>query len=328
MSSDSSPSRHSTIWDAMQHLSQQLSLAETPLAPHFNMLFPRVVVKNTTNSPPGLIQANLVDPFAKAGKYGLAWVVFGVFFLVMASALYFYHAVTDRIRTAQHEDEVLGYSNTSSPSTDYEMTALKTDKSTSKLFPRADDIESQHIDSKFWTFRPVLVLIACFRFIFYRPAPEIRFRKTWKPTEFPAFSTVMIAFLGVTMSVLYCFIQQPLYWQSMAFGAPPVAVRSGMMAVSLMPWIIAMAMKTNLVSLVTGIGHERLNVLHRWGAYLCLLLSLIHAVPFYVQRLRDRSGYETYKTYFQTGGLPIFASGEYTSSNNHGRRSEYLFTTC
>ncbi|KAF2669138.1 hypothetical protein BT63DRAFT_432882 [Microthyrium microscopicum] len=296
---------------ALRSVAEPLSLVERSLDTQLHTLIARVNIKTNKTSPAGLIQANTVDPFNKSGKYGLIWVYFGIFFLTTTSFLYFYHAITDRIRTAMHEDEVLTGSLTSSPSTDFEMTALKTDKSTNRFFPRDDvDAESQFTKMPgFWSFRPVLVAVAVFRFVFYRPAPVIRVRKSWAPITLPAFSTVSFALLGVLGSILYCFLPQPLYWQSLAFGSPPLAIRSGMMAVSLMPWIVALAMKANLISWLTGIGHERLNVLHRWGAYLCLLLSLIHAVPFYVQKIWDPAGYAQWTTYFNTQGLYIFGTG-------------------
>lgn len=291
----------------------RLSLVERSFVSHFNTLIKRVNIKSNATSPQGLIDANTIDPFNKSGKYALAWVYFGIILLVFTFTLYFYHATTDRIRTAQHEDELLQNSVTSSPSTDYEMTALKTDKSTSRFFPREDGfgMESQKQTKDFWRFRPVLVTIALFRYCFYRPAPELRLKKGWRPIALPAFSTLTVAFLGVALSVLYCFVPQPLMWQSIAYGSPPLSIRSGMMAVSLMPWIIAMAMKANIVSLLTGIGHERLNVLHRWGAYLCLMLSLIHAIPFYIQKSQDPQGYIVFESYFQTNGLYIFGTGKF-----------------
>jgi hypothetical protein len=305
---------HFTRRDALSGLGQSLSLAERAIGSAFHTLIARVNIPNATASTaPGMIDALKRDPFKKSSKYGLAWVYFGLILLVFAAFLHFYHATTDRIRTALHEDEVQKSSVTSSPSTDFEMAALKTDKSTAKLFPRQDHLhrpQSVHSETAFWAFRPFNMLIALFRYIFYRPAPNIQLRKQWGPMEFPPFSVIFIGFAGLTFSVLYCFLPQPLFRQSLQFGSPPLAIRAGMMAVAMTPWIVAMSMKANVVSLMTGIGHERLNVLHRWGGYLCLILSLIHTIPFYVQRLQDPSGYATYTTYFQTNGMYIFATGE------------------
>lgn len=82
-----------------------------------------------------------------------------------------------------------------------------------------------------------------------------------------------------------------------------------MLAVAMMPWIVAMSMKANLVSFVTGIGHERLNKFHRWGGYLCLFLSLVHAIPFYVQPAREKGAMEVFRSYFAPGTL-VYTTGE------------------
>jgi Ferric reductase like transmembrane component len=306
---------HLSRRDALAGLAQTFSLAERAIGSTLHTLVARVNVPFNSSSPPGLIQANKQDPFKKSGKYALVWVYFGIILLVFATLLHFFHSVTDRLRTALHEDEVQKSSITSSPSTDYEMAALQTDKSTLKLFPRNNQLEQSssssldHFELAILAFRPFNFLIAAFRFIFYRPAPKIQLRKQWRPVEFPSLSVIIVGFAGLAMSVLYCFLPQPLYWQSMQFGSPPLGIRAGMMALAMLPWIIAMSMKANIVSVLTGIGHERLNVLHRWGGYLCLFLSLVHAVPFYVQRGWDPAGYVIYQTYFQTNGLYIFGTG-------------------
>jgi Ferric reductase like transmembrane component len=290
-----------------------LSLVERS-ATSLHTLVSRVNVPyNSSNAPPGLIQALTVDPWKKSGKYGLVWLYFGVILLVSTASLHFYHSVTDRIRTAIHEDEIRD-SPTSSPSTEYEMSALKTGKSSQVFFPPRNDpieLEKPQKEVEYWSFHPINLLIALFRYFFYRPAPEITLRKGWRPIVLPAFSTLTVAFLGITMSLLYCFLPQPLFWQSIQYGSPPLAIRSGMMAVALVPWVVATAMKANIVSVVTGIGHQRLNVLHRWSAYLCLILSLVHTIPFYLQKSWDPTGYAIYETYFNTYGLYIFGTGEF-----------------
>lgn len=40
--------------------------------------------------------------------------------------------------------------------------------------------------------------------------------------------------------------------------------------------IVGLASKNNLISLVTGIGYESLNGLHRWTARMIVILSSIH----------------------------------------------------
>ncbi|KAI4728029.1 putative FRE ferric reductase-like transmembrane component [Aureobasidium sp. EXF-10728] len=136
-----------------------------------------------------------------------------------------------------------------------------------------------------------------------------RLRKGWRPIIFPSLGAVVIVSFALVFVVLYCFIPQPLYWQSIQFGSPPLAIRAGMIAVAMMPWIVGLSMKANIISFLTGIGHERLNVLHRWLAYLCLLLSLIHTIPFYVTPIWSEGGLGVYQSAFGNSGIYVYGSG-------------------
>ena len=90
---------------------------------------------------------------------------------------------------------------------------------------------------------------------------------------------------------------------------PPLAVRAGMMAIAMTPWIIATSMKANLISYITGIGHERLGVFHRWGGYLCLFLVLVHTIPFYITPVWDDSGMSVFGKLFPPGSGVVYGSG-------------------
>ena len=153
---------------------------------------------------------------------------------------------------------------------------------------------------------PLNNIIAIFRYIFYRPIPYLRYRKM--EIGFPSLGVVVIMFAAFVFVTLYCFIPQPLYYSSISYGSPPLAIRAGMLAVAMMPWIIALSMKANVVTMLTGIGHERLNVLHRWGAYLCLFLSLVHTIPFYITPVWDKNGLAVYKAYF-SGQYYVYGTG-------------------
>jgi hypothetical protein len=190
-----------------------------------------------------------------------------------------------------------------------------TDKSTNKLFPRVVEYEKQTLNQQrtqptISGWRPLLLMIAASRWIFYRTIPDLKVHKKFRAIVFPPLSVLFIGFAGVAFSLLYTFVPQPLFWQSIEYGSPPVAVRSGMMAVALLPWVVAMAMKANIVSVITGIGHERLNVLHRWGAYLMLLLSLIHTIPFYMTPITHARGHAAFESFFEQDGIYIYGSGK------------------
>jgi hypothetical protein len=187
-----------------------------------------------------------------------------------------------------------------------------TDKSTNKLFPRLEENEKrqkvQKTQPTISGWRPLLLMVAASRFVFYRTIPDLKVHKRFRAIAFPPLSVLFIGFAGVAFSLLYTFVPQPLFWQSIEYGSPPVAIRSGMLAVALLPWVVAMAMKANIVTVITGIGHERLNVLHRWGAYLMLLLSLIHTIPFYMTPITSNRGYVAWEKFFDKGYY-IYGSG-------------------
>ncbi|KAF5007836.1 hypothetical protein FDECE_5862 [Fusarium decemcellulare] len=51
-------------------------------------------------------------------------------------------------------------------------------------------------------------------------------------------------------------------------------------------FLLATATKTNWITLLTGISHERLQVFHRWIAYAFFVLALLHTFPFIVYHIR------------------------------------------
>ncbi|KAF2839852.1 hypothetical protein M501DRAFT_1015940 [Patellaria atrata CBS 101060] len=295
---------------ALESLESAVSIAEREVTGALVTLIKRVNIPFNDTSPAGLIEANTRDPFRKSGKYALGWVYFCIILLVIASLLRFYHLFTDKIRTALYQEEVAKSSTTSSPDTDYELSVLDTDKSTNKFFPRTGQLPAPpKAQSSVSSLGPLNNLIALFRFVFYHPIPIIRLKKGWRPIVLPSLGVTIIVVAALIFVTLYTFLPQPLYWQSMEFGSPPLAVRSGMLAVSMVPWIVGLSMKANLISFMTGIGHERLNVLHRWGGYLCLFLSLIHTIPYYITPASDEEGLRIFKSYFPNSNIYIYGSG-------------------
>ena len=123
----------------------------------------------------------------------------------------------------------------------YEMVNLDTDKSTNKLFPRHaghDDYAASEMtgSSIIPIAAPVNSVIAGFRYIFYRPLPEIRIKRGWRPIVFPSLAVICVCSAALIFVILYCFVPKPLYWQSIRFGSPPLAIRSGRHLHASMPW--------------------------------------------------------------------------------------------
>jgi len=300
--------------EALEHFESAVTLAEREVVDAVSTLVRRINIPLNDTSPSGLIEAHAKDPWNKSGKYALGVVYFCLPLLVVAGLTRYYHLFTDKIRSALHQEEVLKSSTTTSPDTDYELSVIYTDKSTHKFFPREGPLPGPpKTQSSVSSVGPVNNCIALFRYIFYRPIRQIHYRKGWRPIIFPSLGICVIVAAAFTFTILYCFVPQPLFWGSIAYGSPPLAIRAGMMAVALMPWIVGLSMKANIITMITGIGHERLNVLHRWGAYLCLILSLIHTIPFYITPVWDKDGREVFEALFTRTGVHVYGTGMFAN---------------
>jgi len=107
--------------------------------------------------------------------------------------------------------------------------------------------------------------------------------------------------LASLFATIMTFAQRPYYRMFRGFGSPPLGVRTGLMAVALTPIIVALSGKYNIVTLMTGISHEKLNVLHRYVSYICLALSIVHTVPFIVQPLKEGGAAALRKQFYSPG---------------------------
>ncbi|KAK4508418.1 hypothetical protein PRZ48_002156 [Zasmidium cellare] len=296
------------VLDSASHVEREILEGEATLDK-------RVLIPccNST-SPPGLVEAATRDPWQKSGKYALGWVYFAIILLVFTIFLHWYHYWNDKIRVASHKEMVEEYAKTASPATDYEHSALSTDRSTKKFFfPKEGPLPEPRVEQddgpkSSWVGRNVFAL---FRYVFYRPIPNVRVHKKLRPIVFPTIGVCVLVFAALAFVLLYSFVPQSLYWSSIQFGSPPLAVRSGMIAVAMLPWIVALSMKANFISVLTGIGHERLNVLHRWLAYIFMILSIIHTVPFYVTPVWDEGGLAVFHRLLkqQQSGAYIYGTG-------------------
>ncbi|KAI0352818.1 hypothetical protein OH77DRAFT_738752 [Trametes cingulata] len=64
--------------------------------------------------------------------------------------------------------------------------------------------------------------------------------------------------------------------------------RAAHLASCQLPFIVALAGKNNIISFFTGVGHEKLNVLHRATARTCLVLLWIHALSRAISGLPEK----------------------------------------
>ncbi|RYP46882.1 hypothetical protein DL768_006979 [Monosporascus sp. mg162] len=272
-------------------------------------LVKRINIPLTPTSPPGLVEANTLDPWIESGKYGVFWTYFSVGLVGVVILVRIWHWWQDKIRQAIYKQEVeQHYQDLYSLDHEFAATGIRTGHTGQHFFPEES---REKIDFKpksdLSAVGPVLDALALFRWVFYRPIPDIVWRK--HRFTFSSLAVLAVGFIALAFVSLFTFLKQPLYWQSIQFGSPPVAVRAGMIAVAMTPWIIATSMKANLLTLITGIGPERLNVFHRWAGYLCLFLALVHTIPFYIQPVWDDGGMDVFERLFPEGSGIIYGTG-------------------
>lgn len=130
-------------------------------------------------------------------------------------------------------------------------------------------------------------LRAAWRYISYR-------RLDRKPNAFislPHAGLLTLVLLSIAYVLALILTEKPYYRPFMMWGSPPIAIRTGLMAFACLPLMVALAGKANIITLLTGYSHERLNVLHQWVAWISFILSLVHTIP--VSRVFVRSKIST-----------------------------------
>ena len=141
-------------------------------------------------------------------------------------------------------------------------------------------------------------LVGLWRMLAYRRVPG------WISNRFglPSIGLLIVFLAFILYNCILTFAVRPYYREHRGYGSPPLAVRTGLMATALTPWIIALSGKANLIALLTGIGHEKLNIMHRWISWLTFGLSVVHTVPFIVAPLKDGGYTALHKQFYKPGG--------------------------
>lgn len=97
---------------------------------------------------------------------------------------------------------------------------------------------------------------------------------------------LLLALVGTIFFFAMTLGPQPYYWpntRDLSFGSsPPIGTRTGWMALACMPFVFATSPKSNMITGLTGVPHEKLQVFHRWISYAMFVLALIHTFPFIV----------------------------------------------
>lgn len=119
-----------------------------------------------------------------------------------------------------------------------------------------------------------------------------------------------VLLLGVVGAIYFFSMTlgpKPYYWPNTAtvnYGnSPAIATRSGWLSIACMPFVFLTAGKSNFITSVTGISHEKLQVFHRWISYAFLVTALVHTFPFIVYHMKVGDMAMSWKTdaFYWTG---------------------------
>ncbi|KAE8385766.1 ferric reductase like transmembrane component-domain-containing protein [Aspergillus alliaceus] len=104
----------------------------------------------------------------------------------------------------------------------------------------------------------------------------------------PSLGVIILGAIGTIFFFAMTLGPKPYYWPNTRDGkvsygnSPPIATRTGWMALALLPFVLALGAKANLISALTGVSHEKLQVYHHWTSYAMFVLALIHTFPFII----------------------------------------------
>ncbi|RHZ69270.1 hypothetical protein CDV55_106632 [Aspergillus turcosus] len=122
---------------------------------------------------------------------------------------------------------------------------------------------------------------AALRYLSYQgyQIPSLRY---WSPS----LGVCLLGLVGFVYFFAMTLGPKPYYWPNTAtvsYGSsPPIATRTGWMALGLLPFVLVLGTKANLISMLTGVPHEKLQVFHHWASYAMFVLALIHTFPFII----------------------------------------------
>src|SRR5258706_2607084 len=139
----------------------------------------RIYIPTTPSSPPGLVEANTLDPWSAAGQYALGWTYLCVVLVFLITFTRIYHWWTDKLRQALFKEEMKKHAVAYSPDDDcYSMGNMATGRTADQLFPREPEKPNRpEYQSAASSITPINDTLALFRWIFYRPIPELKWKK-------------------------------------------------------------------------------------------------------------------------------------------------------
>lgn len=149
---------------------------------------------------------------------------------------------------------------------------------------------------------------AVFRFISYRT-----FRISFLNWNSAPLGVLVLGAIGTIYFFCMTLAPNPYYWPATDEGdfgsSPPIATRAGWLSLACLPFVFATAAKSNFITAVTGVSHEKLQVFHRWISYAFFITALIHTFPFIIYNIQTGAMVSSWNTtvFYWTGVIALIA---------------------
>ncbi|KAH7020634.1 hypothetical protein B0J12DRAFT_746610 [Macrophomina phaseolina] len=124
------------------------------------------------------------------------------------------------------------------------------------------------------------ILVARYRSVAYR-------RFTGRLSALPSFGILSLFSVSTVFCACLIFPEQPYLRSHFRFGSPPLSVRCALCIAALMPLLIALGGKVNLITVATGVCYTKLSVFHRYVGGVIFALSTIHVIPHMYAPVKD-----------------------------------------
>ena len=118
--------------------------------------------------------------------------------------------------------------------------------------------------------------IAIWRFVAYRRITG----SVAAALGLPSLAVMALLFLSSVFISIMTFAQTPYLPNPYVAGSPPLSLRCAMTISALNPLVLALCGKINLISILTSINYEKLNIFHRFTGYVLLAVATVHMVRY------------------------------------------------